>query len=48
MVVLAVFVCAVWGALSFITWATANIPVWVIAVVAIGFITLFVLTETER
>jgi len=47
-VVLGVFVCAVWGALSLITWATDNLPVWVIAAVAIGFIALFVATEVER
>jgi len=47
-VVLGVFVCAVWGALSLMTWAIDNLPVWVIAAVAIGFIALFVATEVER
>ena len=46
-VVLGVFVCAVWGALSLITWATDNLPVWVIAIIAIGIIALFVATETD-
>jgi fatty acid desaturase len=47
-VVLGVFVCAIIGALSLITWAIANLPVWVIALIAIGFISLFVITEVER
>jgi hypothetical protein len=46
--VLAVFVCTVWGACSIITWAANNLPVWIIGGVAIAFVALFAAVEGSK
>ena len=48
LLVLAFFVCAIWGACAIITWAADNLPVWLIAGCAIGLISLFTIVEGSK
>lgn len=48
LLVLVVFVCAIWGACAIITWAAENLPVWLIAACAISLISLFTIVEGSK